>query len=415
MGDGRYYSYYQFYMVIWLTVLSVIAVYSIVNHYYKNKQHPKGKMLFIFYAFLLITTVLKFYNQLTPSLVMSKGLHVASLFFMYSMWIILLLLISQNKFMKYVLYILLSFTSLFLLIPDFYLNSYDFVYYAYNYNFLLLHMTYMLMTVIVLKHLWQEKELIHQLYNNRTITMMILFTFILANLVYDFLIFTESNMISYGEMIWLLILLLLVNFLSHYPGQNSMTSLNFSNFTDRLSEGIVITDQNGKIIMRNSVAKENPFTKESKININDLTSIFYKTIEKKVIEKAFTELYIDNHCYQVYTRTLKSSGYLITISDVTQIKEAISLLEFQKFEEERINKLLVNESKMSYALKKEELIEKYMTEINKSQGLRIQTLLKDMDLLLENKISHDEVIEKSKILLEDVRQAVTLYRSYYGG
>ncbi|MBN2794232.1 MAG: hypothetical protein JXR88_02415 [Clostridia bacterium] len=415
MGDGRYYTYEQFYMIVWLTFLTIMSVYSLINHFYKSKQHPKGKVLFIFYGCLLTLVGLKTMGQLTPTLDTAYFIHILSIFLTSVLWVCLILLLNQNKKNDVLIYSFGLFNLWVLVKPQILISKFNFLYYEYSVFYFMWVILYLVIASYFLMKLYRSNRLIHQLYNNQTLVLTTATTLLLPYILYIVLACLHLNWIPIMEVLLLFLFVLNVNFLSHFPGQNSITSLAFGNLSDVLTEGIFVVDIYGKVLIRNKTASQDLFTDQNKIDLMDLKSLFKEIPKTEILTNDVHEFQINDQFYQLQLKKLESKGYLISIINVTKIHHAITQLKTNHLEEERINAMLQNESKISYDLSRETLIKEYMDEIMNTQGELIYQLLEEIDLLESNDISFDMVIKKSKEILDDVRQSVSLFRNYHGG
>ena len=114
-------------------------------------------------------------------------------------------------------------------------------------------------------------------------------------------------------------------------------------------------------------------------------------------------------------------GYIITITEITDLIELLFELEDKKKKSKTTNNQLKNYSKIVYHIEKEKEINTLLQEIIDSREDQMKQL-SEMIVEIKEKIDDplfeeqiDVAISKSNEILHDIRNTVSTYREHFGG
>jgi transcriptional regulator with PAS, ATPase and Fis domain len=201
----------------------------------------------------------------------------------------------------------------------------------------------------------------------------------------------------------------------------------FSDVRNLMLDYVFIIGEKGEIIYKNNrVEKAGIFSDAKSINIQDISKIFdKKIINRYAYNKQFIKYLGENSIYFAYRKKpLKEDekivGYIITFTDITELINMLDELKEKQEITAKANTKLLHYKDIVYDVEKEKEIYNLLDQIANNQQISMIKLKHDIENLKDN--MDDDFIEKiaeiitiAKLNLQDVRDAVTAYRNYYGG
>jgi hypothetical protein len=130
--------------------------------------------------------------------------------------------------------------------------------------------------------------------------------------------------------------------------------------------------------------------------------------------------------YFIYKKALlremgKSVGYIMTITEITELIELLFSLEDKKKKSKDTNSQLINYSKVVYHIEREKELSNLLEEVINSREEQMKFLSQIISGIKENKDEQlfedniDVAISKSNEILYEVRNTVSTYREHFGG
>ncbi len=424
MGDGRYYTYCQFFDVLLLIFLITLVIASLIYfHYRKNRDN---KLLHINIPLILIAffCIMRMGEIVIPNLFYAHMLRNVECGILVLVILILSLdkkTINTNR--KTIFFILIPFIIILLYNRSF-VESYEFhnVFYTPMYKWLLVSclFTWILSSI---------KDLIigKGKYNNKQFVFIKLFVILIPISMYLLMIVTNLAFYEYFEIILLACFTVYLNFVFKFNNESSLTMLAFDKIGDASTNYIFVTDENYKLIYKNEAATKSGFFVEmTDINASDFAAMFKGESIKKTtnLGKEYIMLKIKNgKKYFAYkAKNLKNGqkhiGFIITVTNITDLIELLVNLENKKEESRIVNEKLKNYSDVVYHIEKEKEINNLLDEIVSLRDIQMKYLSRLIfdtkeklnDNLFEEYI--DLAINKTNEILEEVRDTVSKYREY---
>ncbi len=353
MGDGRYYTMTQFGAVVWLTLLIFISIIMLINSYYKIEN--KWRQISLSGLVLIVALFSHFIAEVIP-------LEMNYAFFL------------QSKNILFITFGLLS--SYYLLI-------------TYNAK------------------------------DKRQIKWMILSLLILLLAALTWF-FVPSIWWLYEGLFVLQFVLL--------ADQLTSSSLGVNLFTDIkkvVLDYVIITNAGGHVAYASEQVINSPFFDlQSKMSIADISSFFVGDVTlRESFAKQFIRLRTNQNYYfqfnkkEIYSNN-KLGGYILTFVDISDL---IALLDDYEAKREAVFKSNVRLRRYKdkvYQIEREKEVNHLLREIAENQEKSLVDLNHDIaQLALEDENFQskiDDLIARAKANLNDVRQAVTTYKNYYG-
>ncbi len=352
MGNGRYYTIVQFGNTIWLTLLLLTIVPTTVVSFYKTTRYKWG--ITIAGALLSVTFLCHFVAEIIDV--------DGSIPFFYTL---------KNLFLT--TYILLS---------------------------------YYYLLVIATKRIKIDKVVARVLFV-LAIIAVILTVFVPRAWWSSYALFATQY-------------ILLSNQLMLY----SLGIDLFSDIKDMVLDYVFVTDTVGNLLFSSeSVAKSNVFTAKSKINIANIELFFNGEVTiKQQFGKQFVRLKEDNKRYfQIYKKEIYSNedvvGYIFTFVDVSQLIIMLDDYEAKRETVFKSNLRLRRYKDSVYEVERQKEINRLFLEIAQNQEKALAELdVKIKGLNIDDPtfdVNIDQIIDSAKANLQDVRMAVSTYKTYY--
>lgn len=198
----------------------------------------------------------------------------------------------------------------------------------------------------------------------------------------------------------------------------------FSNIKDMVLDYVFVSDIDGKLLFSSeSVSKSNVFTAKSKINTANIEAFFNEAVTiKRQFGKQFIRLNADHKRYfQLYKKEIYSNedvvGYIFTFVDVSQL---ISMLDEYDAKREVVFKSNVRLRRYKdsvYEIEREKEVNRLFLEIAQNQEKSLTELNAKIKMLNIDApafdFNIDQIIDSAKANLQDVRMAVSAYKTYY--
>lgn len=211
--------------------------------------------------------------------------------------------------------------------------------------------------------------------------------------------------------------ILLMNYYIEYKFTRAM----FLSVSKNLQNYVYIMDSKGYVIYTNNqVQKSSLFKTAVQVDINDVGNFF--TSEIQVLKKYNSNIisagqekpmYLVLTIQQVHSSE-KKDAVILTFVDVTRIIELLDELEEKKVEVDRSNERLLNYKERVFEFERKREIYALLEKISSEQYATMGNLKSEIDLLsIEDSDFIDklnEIIERAKSDLKDVRNTVSIYR-----
>lgn len=427
----RYYTYIQFFIIVILTILSIICFVGIVNSFFKEKDRRSKLYLAALYISIGLFLILRICECVIPNLTFIFTLRGASnmLFFIVNASIMYYFYINftkNHKFNTRSIYIIITaivmFIALGCIVPQLIIKRYTFVHVIYTkpYVYAAGILTAIFVIGMIIKR--PKKELIAPV----VLYMIALFAFVVSGLF-------KMRVIDFFEYMVIVTVFVGVYLTRTTSAQIGISSRLFERIGDILPSYIIVVDLNGKIVFKNKAAVQSTFIqKKQNININNIANLFNGG--SKVMQDDF-----EGECIEVKTQSklvyftsiisaLKDNqtdvGYIITLTDITQLVELLNKRKLRNQELEKLNSDLNSYSKMVYTLEKDKQINMLMDGVlsERTQDMnKLNNMIEELTQSADHRHNKDfigkidETIKYNAAILERVRKTVTHFRQYYGG
>ncbi len=200
----------------------------------------------------------------------------------------------------------------------------------------------------------------------------------------------------------------------------------FSDIKDMVLDYVFVTDINGNLLFASEqVGNSDFFTLKNQMNITDIASFFKdKVTLKQQFGKQYIRLKHDAKRYfQFYQKEIYSSGsvvgYIFTFVDISEL---IVMLDEYNAKREVVFKSNVRLRRYKdrvYEIEREKEVNRLFSEITQNQEKSLNDLnekIKRLDMDDEKFTSNiSDLIMEAKANLQDVRMAVSAYKTYYEG
>ncbi len=446
MGDGRYYTYYQFFNIVLVTFLTIFVVASLAYSYYRLSNQKNRFFTNMVFLLIVIFAVLHTIEAIIPNIEIArilrntKSLVIIALMSYYAIQAIMTcrLLSLKNKIesssqlqklfisgftvMSFILIMSGAFTEAY----KFHQVTYSLLYKAIV---LMLLITYIFFIVKIVRFKSHSCGIGPNKSNSDLILMLLKLFFLSPYLIYIMMLFKNSHHIDFMEILIIFACSLLLNLDLYTNDEAGITMHAFDKMGDMSLDSIFVTDMSGRILYKNKSSKNSNFFKQTDImENNQIQSLFSDEIVIKSNHMGREYLVLkhddEKHYFAfksvVLKEHFKSIGYIITITEITELINLLHALEEKQEVSKSVNQKLKKHALVVYRLEKEKEINSLLEEIITSRETQMNILSQlikrtknNMDLpSFESDI--EESIEKSNAILEDVRKTVSNYRAYYG-
>ncbi len=435
MGDGRYYTFYQFFGILLLVMFSMFALMSAVAGYYRNSGNQKEKKILPIFYVLSILMILKTIEIIIPSLITGVILRsVISVLLIYEVikWNVYLNenIFSVVKSTKLWIAEIFSGIVAFLVMitkGNFLFNKYNFYHTEFtNYYKAIWIVIFGINLFYCFMVLFSKKQK-HKIYKNIG-SFIILFLFMILPFgTYTYMLGNNIVFLDYAEIFILIMLSAILNIILYSQSPSGITILTFNKIGDIISDYIIVTDNKGRIIYKNSrVNQSDCFESEEIININNLSEI-YRTDAMKMynpdgeeymkISNEKNDRYFTHRCDPLKNKK-DTIGYIITIVEISELMELLNRLKEVQEKAKDTNNKLKNYAEVVYNAEKEKEINMLLEKILFAREKDMYQLIADIEEILKEEIKNEfNFQEKIEILikynqktLEEVRKTVSAYR-----
>lgn len=424
MGDGRYYTYYQFFDILLLMFLSMFVIGNLIYCHYRKNRDNKLMHISIPLTLIIIFCIIRMIENVIPNLFYAYMLRNVECGLLVLVIIILSLdkkKVNTNK--KIIIAILIS-TITIMFFNEVFVKNYEFynVIYTPIYKFLLASCL-VIWIFLNTKGLFINKEN----YNNKQFIFIKLFIILIPISIYLVMIIKNLVFSEYFEIILVACFTLYINLVFNFNNESSLGMLAFDKIGDVSTNYIFVTDETYKLIYKNEAATKSVFFNEmSNINVSDFATMFkgesvkntttlgkeYIMVKIKGEKKYFT-------CKATYLKNeQKHIGFIITITNITDLIKLLVNLENKKEESRIVNEKLKNYSNVVYYIEKEKEINSLLEEIVSLRDIQMK-YLSSLIFDIKEKLSDDlfekyidVTINKTNEILEEVRDTVSKYRKY---
>lgn len=446
MGDERYYTYGQFINIIFLMLLVVFSTGSYMFSYYKNREDFKNKLLSHVFFQIILLSLLRFVEEVSLSLEIAvfcrqgEGILffcVLSTSYQYLKGI--LGKADRKIYRKRVFYaygvsvfgvLLMEVVNSLIGEGGFlFLKEYSFSTPSYANGYPTILFLFFLLLTISCKALLSKQNKMAEMgsYRLSVIGYAIFAMFLFPGVLYCILLFSKRGSTNTVEILLYFFICILYDIIIATVTPYNITSIAFDNTKDFIQNGIVLLDERGKLIYRNSfLEKRELFSNKKNFPENKITD-FFAAEEVQLITKHQRGCIQVKNKEQIYYFSYnqkeigsEKKGKLFLFTDITNL-----ILMLDKVVEEREKIKVLNQELKDYAqvvfeLEKEKQVQELLFQVNSIQEKNIHQLnaqisgiwLKEDDEIEEEL---EKAIEAVNTTLNDVRKAVNLYKSYYGG
>jgi hypothetical protein len=420
----------------------MFTVASMVMSHYRNKEIRGGKYITVTFLDITLIVIGRVFETVLPSIYVAKGLRyfesmmliIATATFYYYLFVYMFPLYRNgsdgfyNK-MKIMFLIVLIFLGINTK-GTFLIESYSFFNVVYSFFYIGLLCSLLGMIVISSAVIFKSENQMHKIYTNKKIFIWITLLFTTPIFIYILALMKKSDCIDFIELFVYFIFCIAINTMSYSTTPFGLTTLAFDKIGDMIVDYVFVVDTNSNMIYKNKATNDTKFfVKNENVDVFKIKSLFRGSIEEKknALGNTYIKLIKDNKQYY-FTYKLKDLknedkliGYMITITDITELMKLVYSLKERKEKAEEANKQLKNYSKVVYHLEKEKQISLLLEEIIKTREKAMEKLIIRINNL-ESKLGQDDfesyiedAIKHNGDILNDVRQAVTTYREHYGG
>ncbi len=446
MGDGRYYTYYQFFNIVLVTFLTMLAVASATYSYYRLSDKRSRRHAYTIFSLIVIFAVLHVAEGLIPHLIYAKVLRnmkgslmiaLMSSYVMHSIfiWQGLTHKIKVKRYNLLKKIVLRSYkVGVFLLIISGMLIK-DYKFHNVNYSpiykgiILVLLVTYVFFNVIVMTI--QSRRYGFEVKGNKIHVNIMILKFLLISPLFFYIIalFKDNMSLDFIEILIGFSYTFLLNLELYTYDEAGITLHAFDKMGDMSLDCIFVTDMSGKILYRNKSSRHSNFFKPVEVvEKQHIQTLFHDEIVIKSNHMGKEYIVLKHNAHKHYfafkSVTLKehskSIGYIITITEITLLINLLHELEERREVSKAVNQKLKNQALVVYRLEKEKEISALLEEIINSRETQMNVLSQMIDRTKLNidlptfESDIEEAIQKSNLILEDVRKTVSTYRAYYG-
>lgn len=424
MGDGRYYTYYQFFDVFLVLILIMLAIGNLIYIHYRKSRDTKLAHINTPLILIIVFCIIRMIETVIPNLFyayMLRNIECGLLLLMIIMFSLDKKTINSNK--KAIIALLIS-VILILFFNRIFVKNYDFhnVIYASMYELLLVSCV-IIWIFLSAKDLFIEKAT----YHKKQIIVIKLFTVLFPILIYLVILTKNSDYLEYFEMIMGVCFTIYINLSFRLNNESSLTMLAFDKIRKVSTNYIFVTDETYKLIYKNKAATKSGFFSELlNINASDFATIFKGNSVKKTTDlgKEYIRLEINGDTkYFAYKKKYLESehkhiGFIITITNITDLIKLLIDLERKKEESIIANEKLKKYSDVVYHVEKEKEINILLEEVLSLRDIQMQYLSKMIFDTKENlngnnfESSVDDAIDLANEILDEVRDTVSQYRAY---
>lgn len=440
MGDGRYYTNYQFLSIVMLMLITIVSVIGAIASYYRNKGRMGSMFIFVSFALMSVISILRFIENVIPSMELASSLRVVSCF-IFIMCILTMLYYFCIKTFNYlgknlktvwivylVSFIVLSSTFFIIHKMDakFFVSNYRFVNIEYTEFYSAIILTVLILILLVSLRYGFAKTRIQKGYSNKTVAAAIVLLFSLPMLFYYLAVKKASYYTNFAELFIFIAICISIGAVNYFDTPLGLSGSVFDRIADSIQNYIIITDAKKSIVYKNEGVKESGLFKETDY-FNAFEDMFNESIATSVVKYDRECIKIDtdkNTLYFTYKQSAlkngeKIMGYIISITDITEIMDLIQSIEERAKQTQENNLKLKDYTKIVYELEKEKKINTLLDEVIKNidselkrlaeQITKLQTCLDDREF--ETLV--DGVINTNKDILYDVKKAVAAYKQHY--
>jgi|GEM_PF-859435 len=438
MTGNRYYTYFKFFSVLLMLFLAIFSTISIVYSYYRVENKKNNKITFIMLLIIIILSTSKIIENVILDIKIAEFFRNIQAVFL----IIFIFLMSYYVFVKknrlikiknigkQISSIIFFLFCIYLVRYSILLELYRFenMFYSRFYSFLIF--TNIILNIYFILKISNSSIQINKNYDNKRIILIITVFMVIPLLIYIIAVITASYYVDFVEIaIWYTFYIFL-NLSMYLFDETGLYFGGFDKIGDMISEYIFVIDVKGDIIYNNkSVRDSSFFIKRGKVDINNTTKIFDGDVSVKFDYLGKDYLLLKKDELKHYLTYKKSElrergellGYIITITEVTELIELLFELEDKKKKSKTTNSQLKNYSKIVYYIEKEKEINTLLQEIIDSREDQMKQL-SEMIVEIKEKIDDplfekqiDVAISKSNEILHDIRNTVSTYRERFGG
>ena len=423
MGDGRYYTYYQFFDVVLATGLTIGAVISLVYYYYKRNKKINTIYSNSIFGLIGLFSIVRIIESVVPGISAAEILRNVEA-------AIILIVLSNLAFINKsslgnrtkLLSIIAAVSILSVSIAGVFVSAYSFhdIQYGTIYKALLI--------IAMIAAVWGNKKAV-KLIRSNTNVFFYMILILLPFCVYLLFVLKSSEYVDYAEILLLFCITVVVGLELRLNSELGLAMLAFDKIGDMSESYIFVLDSSGNYLYKNKAARESAcFGKRQKADVQDIKSFFAG--EAVVTSGPLREEYIiasihGKKNYFTYTKGVLgepcgNSGYIVTITSITELIELLISLEEKKGKLKLANKQLSNYSNIVYHVEKEKEINILLEEVINSreeQMKHLSRIIGDVrekvdEAHFEERI--DTAIDECSDVLEKIRETVSACRDYYG-
>lgn len=439
MGDGRYYTNYQFMSIVIIMLITVVSVIGAFVSYYRNKGRIGSMLICISFALMAVTCVLRFVENVIPDMGLAGVLRAISCF-AFIMCILTMLYyfciktfnyLGRNLKVGWIIYSAAFFAlacTFFIILRinvGFIITDYRFVNIEYSEMYSAIVLTISILILLVSLRFGFAKTRIQKGYSNSTVAMAIVLFFCLPTLFYFWTVSNENYYTNFAELLIFIAICIAIGAVNYFDTPLGLSGSVFDRIADSIKNYIIITDAKRRIVYKNKSVLQSGFFRNTD-TFSSFTDIFEKatTTSEEIYDECIR---IDTGKKTVYLTYKQSAlknadkimGYIISISDITNIIELIHSIEYRAKKTQENNLELKDYSKIVYELEKEKKINFLVDEVIKRIENQLKLLAGDIKNLEESlnesefETLVDGVIQTNKDILYDVKKAVAAYKQHY--
>lgn len=435
MGDGRYYSFYKFFCVNAVMIISLGVLASALIGYYRNtSKNPIleiSKMLMLIFVITLFNMV----ELVIPSITIAYAIRCLNALVL--IWVYLTFYNYLNvKYLKgyrynfnreilavvFILMALSIFTH-----GKIILQEYAFLVFSFSSFYIGIMLLLALLNFLIVIRVFTLKERIHKAYSNKALAFIVLFFLFFPLLLYNYLILSHIGYLHLSEYLILTTMIFVLNGIVYSQSPEGITVLAFDKIGDMINDYVFVSDTNGNIIYKNQSAKQAEFFNAIELlNDREIHRLFKIPIEIYQNEEGleFIKLkYTEEFNYFTYKyKMLKDDGIvigqMITIVDITELINMGDSLKDKRIKMKAANYDLEKYAKVVYQIEKEKEISNLFEDVVNSNEMKMENLIQQIESIsVDNEEFEQRIIEIIKYnqrVLDDVREAVSAYRTHYG-
>lgn len=438
MGDGRYYTPEQFFSIIHLTVLIIFMTVTIMLSLYKGSGNKTSKQILRSSVMLGIIAVLSFIEavMVTEQMAFIIRFIISIMFigvnFLFVRFNLNSVVDGANKHrqirkFKQFFYTVVGST----LIVSFFRPELLIV--SYNFNDIKYGLIYIVVSIISLIYLLYSIFFIMRnpnknmdfKFNKKVFLVVVGLFWVFPMFIYIGGMIRSIENIKIVQFIAYMLMAICLNMVSGIFTPYRVGASVFNDVRKLILDYVFIIDEKGKIIYKvNRIEKSGIFNDVDCIDIENISLIFNRsTMIREAYSKQFIKYIGERILYFGYSKkpiieNQKVEGYIITFTDITELINMLDELKMKQAETVEANTKLSRYKDQVYGIEKEKEINTLLDEIANNQQksmLELKAALNNLKGSQEDEYVENiaKIITTAKHNLQDVREAVTAYMSYY--